>query len=232
MPKALLLIFLASSFPLLQAQYTIDGILSQFRTNYFSYKLDSIKNINTLFLNNYAVLNSTLYRLMDPYLKPNNSWSVACSNFKMSKLKSSTASRLSLACEVVNSVFPLAYPAVNAALMSFYGGLLGSPIIPQRMAEDIFETVEDHMCSIVPAYNRQPACVGALLVNYGPIFRPSIDAISATLRKVADNTYNLFYNATNAGRIASTTFTNLASSLNYCNAIQQDPTSCVQNLVR
>lgn len=214
------------------SQFTFGTTLQKFRQDYVYYKCEAIKNIDVAFFRVYSELNSTLFRVMNPFVKLNDTFNKACKSFPMSTIKNSTASRLKNACKVINSVISLAYPTVNSCLITFYSGLLGGVTTPpKQIADEIFYLVEDQMNTIPTLYETNPRCVTLFLKNHTTTYKTAIDSILAMNRKATDNMFNLFYNATKASDSAYNTITTMTNALNSC-AKNSKPTECVKSWVR
>lgn len=231
MAKLLLfLFFFIGAAEFLDAQYTINGILSRFRQDYIAYKSNSIHTLDRYSLRVYGTLNSTLYQIMKPFLKSNETWDKACREFPMYKLKSATAKRLLNTCNVTSSIEALAMPTINDGLMSFYSGLLGMALASQQIGEGVFALVEDNMNAIVPLYIASPSCVGSYLGNHSFAYKPAIEALIMVNNKTIANTASIFNNASHASSVAAKTYSTLLSALSKC-VNSTLPSDCVDKLV-
>lgn len=230
MTKVLLvLVAFAVALNAINAQYYINDVLLRVRQEYIAYKWNCLQTLDITYSRIYSTLNTTLFQIIEPYLRQNSLlW--ACQSFQVSKLNKSTASRLKNACNVITSTYALSIPNVHNAMMSFYSGLLGSPSESQETGQEVFLAVEDSMNALVPLYIAKPICVGSLLKSFVGTYKNVTDNISSSNQRTINNVARIFTNASVASRSASNTINIFRNNLVTCNS-SREADVCIRKMV-
>jgi hypothetical protein len=212
----------------IDAQYYINNVLLTPRSEYTNLKWNCFRYIDETFTRTYITLNSTIFGIIDFYLKQ-QLLIQTCNNFNTSILNKTVRTNLKTTCKSLNTTFLQAIPKAEGALTSFTGLLGSTPDLVETMQE-MYSAVQDALSNLVPHYVSKPACVGTLLRNFTNQYRLISNEFCAIYQKVQSNISRIFANSTLASRTASNQLSTFRMNLNSCNT-NSNANECVAKLV-
>lgn len=216
MKTSTILLCLYFSFVGSQDKILIDRNVQAFRQSYRNFQKVSLITVDRSFFAVYNKLNSSIFKVVEPFRKNRIKWNKLCKSFMDEGFDNKTSTHIQKLCDSGRMLIKQLLAERERALGLMFEGDLMSDTASGAAVKRLFDRMEDRMQEMWNIYASNLTCVGKFIKNYLPAFEPIIDNFCYFNNKTSESLNRVFYNSRTRTDNANRRMMSFISKLETC----------------